>query len=133
MTDHDVGPARPYGSPEQRWEQARAEIARGGATGGGSGGFLVDPERAQVAIAQLDAALQDIRQALAGFETARFVEPPGQDPVSLNLAEQMREMDRRAGEYVQAWAGQVELFRDAVQAQVDSYRRVDADSAGRLA
>ncbi|MGQ0575346.1 MAG: PE domain-containing protein [Pseudonocardia sp.] len=80
-----------------------------------------------------DAALLDIRQAMAGFETARLIEPPGQDPVSVNLAEQMREMDRRAGQYVQAWAGQVELFRDAVQAQVDSYRRVDADNAGRLA
>ncbi|MGQ0575348.1 MAG: PE domain-containing protein [Pseudonocardia sp.] len=133
MTDHDAGPARPYGSPEQRWEQARAEIARGGATGGGSGGFLVDPERAEVAIAQLDAALLDIRQAMGRFRHQNVVEPPGQDPVSVNLAEQMREMDRRAGQYVQAWAGQVELFRDAVQAQVDSYRRVDADNAGRLA
>lgn len=135
MTDHDGAaqlPLRPYDGPARRLEYARAELARTPPASGPLDGFLVDPERAQAAIAQLDAAIADIRQSIGAFKFG-YVEPPARDPVSMNLAVQIREMDRRAELYVQTWASQIEAFRDAIQAQVDAYRRADEENAERLA
>lgn len=94
-------------------------------------GFLVDPEKAEAAIARLDEAILDIKQSLSSFR-ARRVEAPARDAVSVNLAVQIREMDRRAEAFVRTWADQIQAHRDAIQAQIDAYRRVDDEIAERL-
>ncbi|MGQ0574085.1 MAG: PE domain-containing protein [Pseudonocardia sp.] len=133
MSDHDVsGPPSRYGSPAWRLAAAQAELNRPLPAGGLGAGFLVDPERAEQAARLLDEAVLDIRQALRDFKLGHVV-APAQDPVSLNLAVQMREMDRRAVVYVDTWAGHVEQAAAQIRAQIAAYRGVEAENAARLA
>lgn len=129
MVDHNI--VRPGDSAIRRLLYAQAELDRTPASGGMGDGFLVDPERAEAALAQLDRAILDIRQSLNAFSISA-VPPPARDEVSMNLARQIAVMDTRAQVYVRAWADQLQEFRDAVQAQVDAYRRVDDENAGQL-
>jgi proteasome assembly chaperone (PAC2) family protein len=131
VVDHDGGPPRPYGSPAERLAHARAELARAPVVGVGDG-FLVDPERARAAIAQLDEAVLDIRQALTVF-SRRGVEPPTMDPVGRNLAVQMAELDRRAEAFALAWIADIEATRDEIQQQIDAHVSVDSGHADRWA
>lgn len=133
MSDHygRLSNVLPGDSPFRRLIYAQAELARLPVGGGLPDGFVVDPERAQVAIARLDEAILDVRRGLAAFRAGRVI-PPARDEVSLNLARQMRVMDARAAAYVQEWLRQLEEFRATIQAQVDSYRRVDDEVAERL-
>jgi hypothetical protein len=108
--------------------QAVAAIP-GGATGLADG-FLVDPERAEVAIKTLTGVIDDLEAAMAAWQSARSI-APGIDPVSMRLGQNMEVMRQRAVAYVQAWTAQVKVTRDALQAQVDSYRRVDRNNAVR--
>jgi hypothetical protein len=110
--------------------QAMAAIP-GGPTGLADG-FLVDTERAEVAIATLTGVIDDLEAAQIHWYQQHF-KAPGIDPVSIRLGENMRVMQQRAVAYVQAWTAQVKATRDALQAQVDGYRRVDQDNAARRA
>lgn len=129
MVDHNI--VRPGDSAIRRLLYAQAELDRTPASGGMGDGFLVDPERAEAALAQLDQAIFDIRQSLDAFAVPT-VTPPARDDVSVNLARQISAMDQRAVAYVRAWADQIQAFRDAVQAQVDAYRLADEETAERL-
>lgn len=122
----------PGDSPFRRLVYAQAELARPPVGGGLGDGFIVDPERAQVAIARLDEAILDTRRALGAFSFGKVV-APARDEVSQNLARQMQVMDDRAIAYVKEWLRQLEEFRGAVQAQIDSYGRADDEIAERLA
>jgi hypothetical protein len=101
--------------------------------GAGSGqGFLVDPERAQAAIATLTGVIHDLEAGMAELGL-RWTRAPGIDPVSVRLGENMELMRQRALAYVLGWTEQIEATRDALQAQVDAYRRVDESNAGSRA
>ncbi|MGQ0576953.1 MAG: PE domain-containing protein [Pseudonocardia sp.] len=130
MADH-VGQGW-YAPSEWRLAAAQAELNRPSPSAGLGNGFLVDPDRACEAVVLLDEAIRDIRDALWPLKYGQ-VEPPGQDPVSLNLAVQMQKLNDRAVAYFEDWARQVQDARDALQAQIDAYRQADERAAERLA
>lgn len=74
MTDHGGTSQplyRPYDGPARRLEYAYAELARTPAAGSSMDGFLVDPEKAAVAIARLDEAILDIKKSWTLSATTR--------------------------------------------------------------
>lgn len=89
------------------------------------GGFLVDPERASVAVAKLDEVIDRLTSTLGMFIFRNYVEPPGADHVSARIAQNTVWMIGNAHDYVQALRQQVLDSRDALRAQVDAYQRAD--------
>lgn len=110
------------------WAEAR--LAAPVVGGGGAGGFVVDPERAEACIAELSRIVNDLRlQAM--MQTACAFDAPGYDDVSLNLAVNGRVMAQRAEQFVRAWADQIEVTRDALRRQLDGYSTTE-DANRRL-
>lgn len=122
--------------PERDIERARAELLT--ALGEreeairAAGGYVVDPERAQGCIDELGRILDDVRRSLVGSRRLQF-DPPGYDPVSINIAQSGGVMASRAVAYVTAWANQIEATRNALQRQLDAYRAVEAANSGTRA
>ncbi|GAA2540628.1 PE domain-containing protein [Pseudonocardia hydrocarbonoxydans] len=110
------------------WAEAR--LAAPVVGGGGAGGFVVDPERAEACIVELTRIVNDLRlQAM--MQAACAFDAPGYDDVSLNLAVNGRVMAQRAEQFVRAWADQIEATRDALQLQLDGYSTTE-DTNRRL-
>lgn len=112
------------------WAEAR--LAAPVVGGGGAGGFVVDPERAEACIAELTRIVNELRVESMSTGSMRF-DPPGSDAVSLNLAANGHEMAQRAQGFVQAWADQVEATRDALRAQLAAYRSVEETNRRSMA
>lgn len=108
-----------------QWRLWMANIERSGAVGA-AGGYVVDPERAQECIAELERIAGDVRRSLTSVQQLYF-DPPGFDPVSTNVATQGAVMAGRAEAYIRTWACQIDATREALQRQLDAYR--DAEQA----
>lgn len=125
----DVGPDREI--ERARWQLWFARMRESGAVGA-AGGYLVDPERAQGCIDELNRILENVRITETTAWACQF-DPPGYDDVSMNVARNGALMAARARAYITEWANQIEATRDALQRQLDAYRAVEDQSADRLA
>lgn len=76
-------------------------------------------------IARLDEALHRLTGTLRTLQGHGRIEPPATDHVSGRIAQNVGQMFDNAHEYVRVLRDQVEATRNALQAQFDSYRRVD--------
>ncbi|MFC4945463.1 PE domain-containing protein [Pseudonocardia sp. GCM10023141] len=92
------------------------------------GGYVVDPERAQACIREMDRILTEVRKSLISTHMATF-DPPGFDEVSLNVTRNAALMASRAAAYIEAWAGQIEATRTALQRQLDAYLMAEQANA----
>lgn len=128
MAEEDQGDASGYGWYTVRW--AEHQLAQPMPHVPAAGGFAVDPERAQGLIDELTRIVVDVRSAVALMSLQ--VSPPGNDEVSVNLAQNAAVMAQRAKQGVQTWADQIEATRDALRAQLAAYRAVDSETAERL-
>jgi len=90
-----------------------------------AGGFRVDVDAAATPIAALDEALDRLTGTLVLLRRGFAVERPAEDHVSARIAQNNGLMFDNAHEYVRVLRDQVEAARDALRAQLDSYRRVD--------
>ncbi len=111
---------------------ANAQIEAPTPTGVGGGGFVVDPERAQVCIAELTRIVNEVRAEAGSLNVLAF-RAPGADEVSLNLARNGGLMARRAEQFVRVWADQIEVTRDGLQRQLDAYRAAEDANRRSLA
>lgn len=96
-------------------------------------GFLLDPERAEAAVATMEQVVVDLRRAQILWKPGAAFDPPGADEVSRNLAANARVMADRADTYVTDYARQVEEVVLALRAQVEAYRRVEQANTARQA
>lgn len=99
---------------------------------GGADGFMIDPERAEACIAEMDRIIGEVRGVSMRMSLTTTFAPLGSDEVSVNFANNAVVMAGRAEAFVRTWADQIEATRDGLQAQLDAYRTVDADNASRL-
>lgn len=97
-----------------------------------AGGYVVDPERAQKCIDELARIAADVRMGLVYARGAIF-DPPGWDPVSMNVARNGGLMASRAAAYIEAWARQIDTTREALSQQLRAYRDIENANAGRRA
>lgn len=109
--------------------EANRGLAGGGGGSGMSGGFLVDPDRVDMAIRQLTDVIFRVEDRLVDDLT---FPAPGQDEVSLNLRDNGIELARRAETFVRTWLMQLQEARAALQAELDAYRRVENENAVQL-
>ncbi len=98
---------------------------------GGTGGFMIDPDRAETCIAEMTRIIDEVRRAAMRTIDLTFL-PLGSDEVSVNFARSARTMAGRAEAFIRTWADQIETTRDGLRAQLDAYRATDADNASRL-
>lgn len=98
---------------------------------GASDGFVADPERMLDTIVELTRIANELRGWMVRGAPLAY-DPPGYDEVSVNFAKAGRLMADRANTFVSTWAHQIEATRDGMQAQLDVYRGVDQDNAGRF-
>lgn len=89
------------------------------------GGFLVDPDRANTAVAKLDEVLGRLTDTLADLAFRGRMEPPGADHVSARIAQNTTQMITNAEVYLRGLCDQVEATRNALCAQIDAYQRAD--------
>lgn len=113
-------------------DNAARRLAEIPATGGIGNGFLVDPERAEQAVRTLTGVIDELEVAILAWRRQEKINA-GTDPVSVQLAENVATMGTRAGSWLESWTDQIRLARDALQAQVDDYRRVEQENADRFA
>lgn len=99
---------------------------------GGAGGFTIDPERAEICIAEMTRIVEEVRRAAIWTINNMTFRPLGSDEVSVNFARNASTMASRAEVFVRTWADQIEVTRDGLQAQLDAYRGTDSDNASRL-
>lgn len=123
------GPQRIW-FPDDRLARAERDLAATAPTGVGDG-FRVDPDRVQAAVAQLDRAAAILDAARPRWGTS-VMPPPGTDPVSLRLMQNVNRMTRNAGAYVDMAVERIVVTRDALRAQLDGHRANDAAVAGDL-
>ena len=87
------------------------------------------------AVGELDETAQGLEQEVAKWTPHlidREIRDPGPDPVSIQLGANMRTMAGRAGVWLAEFAAQVRAAHAAMQAQLESYRAVDEEIAGRM-
>ena len=114
-----------------QWRLWMAKIDENGSVQA-AGGYVVDPERAQECIRELERIAKDVRAAL--FQSGRLTfRAPGYDEVSQNVARQGAIMAQRAEIYIATWANQIEATRDALVAQLAAYREVERANTARRA
>ncbi|MCW2718620.1 hypothetical protein [Pseudonocardia sp.] len=114
-----------------QWRLWMAKVDQTGAARA-AGGYVVDPERAQACIRELDRITADIRMLLLDTRRLSF-EAPRYDPVSENVARNGGVMAARAVGYITAFADRIEATRVALQQQLDAYREVERVNGGRRA
>ena len=112
-----------------QWRLWMARIDESGAVGA-AGGYVVDPERAQECIAELERIAGDVRRSLSSVQQLYF-DAPGFDPVSVNMATQGAVMAGRAETFIRVWAGHIDATREALQRQLDAYRDAERILSGR--
>lgn len=114
-----------------RWRLWMAKIEENGSVQA-AGGYVVDPERAQECIRELERIANDVRLTILQPGKFSFT-PPGHDLVSQNVAVQGSIMGQRAEVYIAMWANQIEATRDALVAQLAAYREVERANTARRA
>lgn len=114
-----------------QWRLWMAKIEENGSVQA-AGGYVVDPERAEECIREMERIANDVRASLYQADRFSFV-APGYDPVSQNVARQGAVMGQRAETFVASWAHQIEATRDALVAQLAAYREVERANAARHA
>lgn len=114
-----------------QWRLWMAKIEENGSVQA-AGGYVVDPERAEECIREMERIANDVRATV--FAASRFTfDAPGFDAVSQNVARQGAIMGQRAEVYIATWANQIEATRDALAAQLAAYHEVErANSARRV-
>jgi hypothetical protein len=95
----------------------------------------VDLELLAHAVGELDEIARGLEREAVNWTPHlidREIRDPGSDPVSVQLGANMRTMAGRAGEWLAEYAAQARAAHAALQAQLESYRAVEAEIAGRM-
>ncbi len=112
-----------------QWRLWMARIEENGSVQA-AGGYVVDPERAEECIRELDRIAGDVRAAIYDSGKLTFL-APGYDLVSQNVAQQGSVMAQRAEVYVATWAAHIDATRDALVAQLAAYHEVERSNSAR--
>ena len=112
-------------------EQALGALAGIAGSGGITGGFVVEPERVEAAIAQLDLIVGDLTRELRDWRRTE-VPPPTLDGVGMNLVTNASRMAANATAWLEAWANQIADARDALLAQLEGYRQIEQQNTAVL-
>jgi hypothetical protein len=95
----------------------------------------VDLELLAHAVGELDEIARGLEREVPRWDAPRIerdVLDPGSDPVSVQLGVNMRTMAGRAGGWLAEYAAQVRAAHAALEAQLESYRAVEQEIAGRM-
>lgn len=125
------GDSREEDIAEANWRLWVATMQENGSVAAADG-YVVDPEKAEGCIRELDRIANDVRQMLTS-SWGLFFDAPGFDVVSQNVAHQGAVMGKRAEVFIATWANQIEATRDALVAQLAAYREVELTNGARRA